>query len=564
VSHELHLILNVAVAVAIALLGGLIAHRLRQSVIVGYLLAGVAIGPFTPGFVGDRGEIGALAEVGVIFLMFALGIEFSLKELARVRGVALVGTTLQVLLTIAGGAGLAALLGWPLTTGLFFGGIISISSTMVILKTLLERGEVAAHHGRVLLGMLVVQDLAAVLLIVLLPKLASGGGDLLPGLAWTVLTAATFIGVTLFLGARVVPRLMARVERLRSPDLFLLTAVALALGIATASALLGLSPALGAFMAGLLLTETEFDHRVVAEVVPMRNLFATLFFVSVGMLIDPGFILANLPVVVGLAVGVMLIKALATGLSVLPFRLGARTALYTGLGMIQIGEFSYVIAQAGRQVGAISDTLNSLILTSSLLTIMLTPAAFGLAGWLDRRLAGVGWVQRRLGREAPVTDDASLEGHAIVIGYGRVGSRVVAGLGAAGLPVVVVEEDLHLVHGLTEAGLPAVYGDAAHASVMAAAHPERARLVVVSLPDVGATREIVRATRRANPTLPILARAARFEEVETLQRLGATQVIAPEQAGAVLLLESSAHELGLHPELLLQEREDGTVQPVAG
>jgi CPA2 family monovalent cation:H+ antiporter-2 len=379
VSHEMHLILNVAIAVTIALAGGLVAHWLRQSVVVGYLLAGVVIGPFTPGFIGDREQIAALAEVGVIFLMFALGIEFSLKELARVRGVALLGTIVQLLLTMAAGVGLGALLGWPLAQGLFFGGVIAISSTMVILKTLLDRGEVAASHGRVLLGMLIVQDLAVVVLIVLLPKLAAGAGVAAGDLVATLVKAVAFIAATLFLGARVVPRLMAYVERLGSAELFLLAAVALALGTATVSGLLGLSPALGAFLGGLMLTETEFDHRVIAEVVPMRNLFATLFFVSVGMLIDPAFIARNLPAVLGLALFIVLAKAVATLAAILPFRLGGTTTAFTALGMIQIGEFSYVLARAGREVGALSETLHGLILTSSLLTIILTPGAFRIA-----------------------------------------------------------------------------------------------------------------------------------------------------------------------------------------
>ena len=551
-SHEVHLILNVAVAVAIALVGGLIAHRLRQSVIVGYLLAGVVIGPFTPGFVGDREQIAALAEVGVIFLMFALGIEFSLRELARVRGVALVGTAVQVALTIVAGAALGAVLGWPPAQGLFFGGIIAVSSTMVILKTLLDRGEVAASHGRVLLGMLIVQDLAAVLLIVLLPKLAAGGGALLPELAWTLATAAGFVGLTLFLGARVVPRLMERVERLRSPELFLLTAVALALGTATLSALLGLSPALGAFMAGLLLAETEFDHRVVAEVVPMRNLFATLFFVSVGMLIDPAFIAANLAPVLGMAIFIVLVKALATAAATLPFRLGGKTTIFTSLGMIQIGEFSYVLARAGHEAGAISETLNSLILTSSMVTIVLTPAAFWIAPRADRLLARVPPVRRWLAGPAQAFDQSEgLADHAIVIGYGRVGSRVTAALRRAGVRVVVIEEDLHLVQGLATAGVPVIYGDASYSAILGAARPERARLVVVALPDAGATRVVVRDARRLNPQVPILARAARQEEDEALKRVGATEVVVPEQAGAILLLREAARTLGLDAAALL-------------
>ncbi len=548
-SEELHLISNVAIAVTVALIGGLIAHRLRQSVIVGYLLAGVAIGPGTPGFVGDRGEIAALAEVGVLFLMFALGIEFSLKELARVKGVAILGASAQVLLLIGAGIGLGALFGWPLGQAIFFGGIISISSTMVILKTLLDRGEVASNHGRVLLGMLIVQDLAVVILIVLLPQLAGDSGIALGQLALTVAKAVGFIAATLFLGARVVPRFMERVERLGSAELFLLTAVALALGTASLSAFLGLSPALGAFLGGLLLTETEFDHRVVAEVVTMRNLFATLFFVSVGMLIDPAFIVNNLSIVIGLALLIAFLKTLITLLAVLPFQVGGRTAVFTSLGMIQIGEFSYLLAREGAEVGAVSATLNNLILTSSVLTIVLTPPAFALAPKLDRllaRLPAVGTVFAA--RPLVWGEETELHDHVVVVGYGRVGRHLVDGLRRSGVPVAVIEQDLHLVQELISESVPAVYGDASHPSILAAGHPERACLVAVALPDSGATRAAVHNVRRANPDVPILARMPREDDEHDLSRAGATALVAPERAGATLMLEECERALDI-PEI---------------
>ncbi|HEU0028106.1 MAG TPA: cation:proton antiporter [Ktedonobacterales bacterium] len=544
---EFHLILNIAIAVTAALIGGLIAHRLHQSVIVGYLLAGIALGPFTPGFVGDRERISELAEIGVVFLMFALGIEFSLKELARVRQVALIGTSVQVLLLIAAGYGLGALLGWPPSQALFFGGVISISSTMVILKTLLDRGEVASSHGRALLGMLIVQDLAVVLLIVLLPRIAMGSDTNLLALALILGRAAAFIAAVLFLGTRVVPRIMARVERLRSPELFLLTAVALALGTAAISALLGLSPALGAFLGGLLLTESEFDHRVIAEVVPMRNLFATLFFVSIGMLINPSFIARNLLAVIGLALFIVAAKALITLGAILPFRLGARTILFTSLGMVSLGEFSYVLAQAGLGVGAISTDLYSLILAASVLTILLTPLAFQTAPILEGLLERVPAIRRyNLAHQALWNaEEEMLRGHAIIAGYGRVGSYVTQGLSRGGLPVTVIEQDMHLVQQVRDEGIPVVYGDASSPTILAAAHPERARLIVVALPDSGATREVVRNARSANPDAPILARIAREEDEEGLRRIGVTQVIAPESAGALLLLELCLQAAGM-------------------
>ncbi len=544
-SAGFHLILDVAIAIAVALIGGLIAHRLRQSVIVGYLLAGVVLGPFTPGIVGNREQIAALAEIGVIFLMFALGIEFSLKELARVRNIAVIGTAIQMALLVAAGGVLGMALGWPLPQSLFFGGIISISSTMVILKMLLERGEVASNHGRVLLGMLIVQDLAAVVLVALLPRVVAGSGAHPLDLLIILLKALAFIAVVLFLGVRVVPLFMARVEQLHSPELFLLTAVTIALGAATISALLGLSTALGAFLGGLLLAETDFDHRVIAEIVPMRNLFATLFFVSVGMLIDPGFIVMHLPAVIGLTLFIVLAKALLTMGALLPFKLGGKTAVFASLGMIQIGEFSYVLASAGRAVGAISADLNSLILASSVVTILLTPAAFQVAPHVERLL-------RRAPALGPLFiarpifpgDKGTLTDYAVVVGYGRVGSYVTQGLRESGLPVIVIEEDMHLAQLLRSENVPVVYGDASSAAVLGAAHVERARLVVVALPDSGATRAVVRDVRRANASAPILARSAREEDEETLKRLGVTQVIAPERAGAQLLLESCLQAVG--------------------
>lgn len=544
VGQELRLIVNVAAALGVALLGGLVAHWMRQSVIVGYLIAGIIIGPFTPGFVGDREQIAALAEVGVIFLMFALGIEFSLKQLSSIRNVAFVGTLTQVLLLIASGLVLGVLLGWPVGRALFLGGIISISSTMVILKALLDRGEVMTNHGRVLLGMLVVQDLTVVLLIVLLPRLASGDGISALALAGTLLRVLLFVGATLFLGARVVPRLMVTVERLGSPELFLLAAITLALGTAALSARLGLSPALGAFLSGLLLSDTEFDHRVISELVPMRDLFATLFFVSVGMLIDPAFITGNLTAVLALAAFILAAKVVATLVAVAPFRVGSRTAAFASLGMAQTGEFSYLLAREGATSGSIPESLYNLVLTSSVVTIMLTPAAFRLAPRLSQLLDSLPGPAGVWRRESTLTNPPSkLHGHAIIVGYGRVGKNVLEGLRDIGVPVVVIDEDLRRVRQLREAGTPALLGDASYPSVLSAARPQEARLIVIALPDPASTLAAVRNARQANAQRPILVRMPREADEQALRAAGATSLVAPERAGADLLLRESAQAL---------------------
>jgi monovalent cation:H+ antiporter-2, CPA2 family len=540
VTPELQLILNATIALAIALAGGLLANALRQSPILGYLLAGVLIGPFTPGYVGNRPQIASLAEVGVIFLMFGLGVAFSLKDLVRIKGVAIGGAIGQVVFTILCGASLGLALGWPLMQGIFFGGVIVASSSMVILKTLMSRDEVASNHGRLLLSMSIVQDLLAVLLIVLLPKLAGGDGVNVSELLLIALKALVFIALALTVGVRLVPRVLSYVAGLHSRELFLVTAAVLAFGTAMLSALLGLSAALGAFLAGLMLSETEYDHRVIAEVMPLRDLFSTLFFVSIGMLIDVRFILSNLPAVVGMALFVMAAKALSTGVSILPFRLGPKTTAFTSLGMIPIGELNYVLAHSGQATGALSDDLYNLILTSSLLTIVLTPGAFWISPRVGKGLSRLPLLRRLFASPSQLDGvEATLEEHAIVVGYGRVGKRITRGLRQAGLPVVVIEQDLHLTREVNDAGIPTVYGDASSATVMAAAHPERARLIVVALPDFGATRAAVHQARRLNADAVIVARAQRAENDVKLREAGATAVVVPELAGALMLLEET-------------------------
>ncbi len=545
-SEELRLILDLTIALAAALVGGVIAHRLRQSVIVGYLLAGIVIATAAPGLIGSLANIRALADVGIIFLMFALGIEFSLKELLRLKGIAIGGALIQMGLLIAGGVGLGALLGWPLAQGLFFGGVISVSSTAVILKTLLDRGEVASHHGRTLLSILITQDLLVVILIVLLPQLTTAsGGNVAGAVAVALAKTVAFVAVAIFLGVRVVPLAMSRVASFRVPELFLLAAVAVALGAAMVGAALGLSPALGAFLGGLMLTETEFDHRVLAEVVPMRNLFATLFFVSVGMLIDMRYVAGHLLVVAGLALFIIVAKIVATLAGLAPFHLGSRTMIFTSLGMIQFGEFSYVLAQVGHDSGAISSDLNALLLAASVVTILLTPAAFWLAPRADRELARVSFLRPWLGGQPQVwAAEEALSAHVIVAGYGRVGQLVAESLRGMGVPVVVIEDDLMVARSLRAQDLPVIFGDASNDRILSAARLASARALVACLPDSGATLAVVAHARRARPDLDILARISRPEDAVSLERLGVRTVL-PEHAGARLLLELSEQTLGL-------------------
>ncbi|MET0499709.1 MAG: cation:proton antiporter [Steroidobacteraceae bacterium] len=549
--HGTPLVLNVAVALAIAVAGGFAASWLRQSPILGYLLAGVLIGPFTPGFVGNREQIAALADVGVIFLMFALGVAFSLKDLARVRNIATVGTLVQVLLTIGGGMLVGSVLGWSNVQGVFFGAALAASSSMVILKTLLDRGEIASGHGRLLLSMAIVQDLIVVVLIVVLPMFVSLQQGLAPlelaaDVAIVLLKAAVFIGMSLAIGLRLVPWIMGHVSRMRSSELFIVTAAVLALGAASVSTVLGLSAALGAFVAGLVLSESEFDHRVIAEVVPVRDLFATLFFVSVGMLIDIHFIVDHWPVVLATAAFTLLLKALATFVGVVPFKIGARTAAFTTLGMISIGELNFVLAQVGLQHNALSSDIYNLILTSSLATIVLTPLAFSLAPRLGEWFLTVPGLRRSFDGASGIAGTASrLEEHAIVIGYGRVGQSVARGLRDAGMRVAVIDSRLSRVRDGIADGLPAIYGNAFAPTVLAAAHVEHARLAVVALPDYAPARASIQQLRALNPNIIIAARAEQSMNEADLRAAGAHLVIVPELAGATALLQGALDMLGL-------------------
>ncbi len=549
-NHEIPLILNVAVALAIAVAGGFAASWLRQSPILGYLLAGVLIGPFTPGFVGDREQIAVLADVGVIFLMFALGVAFSLKDLARVRNIAVFGTLVQVLLTMAGGMVAGAILGWSTMQGLFFGAALAASSSMVILKTLLDRGEIASGHGRLLLSMSIVQDLIVVVLVVVLPMLISRQSGLAPlevakDVAVTLAKAAAFIGASLAVGLRVVPWLMGHVSRMRSSELFIVTAAVLALGAASVSTILGLSAALGAFVAGLVLSESEFDHRVIAEVVPLRDLFATLFFVSVGMLIDIGFIVEHWEMVVATAAFTLVLKALSTFLGVLPFKVAARTAAFTTLGMISIGELNFVLAQVGLQQQVLSSDIYNLILTSSLATIVLTPGAFAVAPKLSEWLLRMPGLRGRFDGVTGTAGAGQLEAHAIVIGYGRVGQSVARGLRDAGMHVAVIDSRLSRVRDGVADGLPAIYGNAFAPTVLAAARVEQARLAVVALPDFGPARAAIKQLKMLNPAIIVAARAEQSVNEVSLRSAGADLVIVPELAGATALLQGALDMLSL-------------------
>lgn len=555
-TDEFALIVNITVVLAVAGLGGWLATLLRQPPVAGYLVAGLMIGPFTPGFTANQETVAALAEVGVIFLMFALGVTFSIKELGRVGRVALWATVLQVVLTLAGSVVLFTFWQGSAVAAFFIGCALVASSSMVMLKTLLDRGEAASGHGRLLLSMAIVQDLLVVLLIVLLPLFghqhATGQAanrelsTVLSAVAGTVIKVAVFIGVGLYLGARVLPVVMSQVSRRRSSELFILTAAVIALGTAVLSAKLGLSAALGAFLAGLMLSESEFDHRVLTEIVPLRDLFATLFFVSVGMLIDLPFIIVHWQLVLGFTLGVVLLKMLATLLGVLPFKLRPRTAAFTALGMVPIGELNFVLAQVGLSTGSLSADSYKLILATALLTIVLMPTLLRAAPWFGQRMAQLPLLQRCFDSTAQGVGHVSrLEAHAVVIGFGRVGHCIASGLRARGMPLVVIDSRLTRVREAMAEGIDAIYGSASAANVLQAAAIEHARLVVLALIDHPSTLAVIQQVRNINPHITIAARAEQAEHEAALRAAGASRVIVPELAGADALLNDTLDLLGM-------------------
>jgi monovalent cation:H+ antiporter-2, CPA2 family len=543
---DLQLILDLVAAVLAAFVGGAVAQRLGQPVILGYLIAGVVIGPFTPGPTAGVHTVQVLAEMGVAFLMFALGAEVSLGELRRLGRVTLLAGPVQIIGTMCLGLLLAPAVGLSTAQGVFLGALLALSSTIVALKILMARGELQSLHGRVALGILIIQDLAVVPMVVILPALAAGGEGLLADLLGTGLKAAGVLLVAYLLGARAVPWFLGHAAGSRSRELFLLSVVGLALGTALGTQFAGLSLAFGAFLAGLAVAESEYRTQVVAEVLPLRDLFTSLFFVSVGMLIDPSALLAQAGLVV-LVAGVATVgKVSIVTLIVLLLGMPGRVALLAGLSIAQVGEFSFVLARIGVDGGAIPPALFDLTLATALVTIVASPFLLRTAPVLLAGLERLPVVGVRFG--APLDADPTAEGlrrHVVICGFGRVGSELAAALSRRGLSYLVIEYNPVLVRELRGRGLPVVYGDAANPAVQEHAHLTRATLLAVLMPDVSAAELTTRHARAHHPHLEIVVRAGNASDVERLQQAGATAVVQPEFEAAVEVIRHTMQRYGI-------------------
>jgi monovalent cation:H+ antiporter-2, CPA2 family len=552
--HHTPLIATIVVGLVLAFIFGAIAHRLRLSPLVGYLLAGVAVGPHTPGFVADSSLAAELAEIGVILLMFGVGMHFSLKDLLSVRAIAIPGAIAQILLATLLGAGLAWMLGWSLGAGIVFGLALSVASTVVLLRALQERHLIDTERGRIAVGWLIVEDLAMVLALVLLPALAGlletsdrqasanalAASDILLTLVITLGKVAAFVALMLIVGRRVIPWVLHYVAHSGSRELFRLAVLAIALGIAYGAAnIFEVSFALGAFFAGMVLSESELSHQAAAESLPLRDAFAVLFFVSVGILFDPLIIVQDpLPVLATLAI-ILIGKSLAALGIVLAFRHPLATALMISASLAQIGEFSFILANLGVDLGMLPERGRDLILAGAILSILANPAFFAAVHRLrftrEREAAG-----DKAAAESPVARDISataLTDHAVIVGFGGVGSRVGNALRDRGVAILAIEDNDDIVGRLRGSGIEAIAGNAAAPEVIAAANLAKARWCFVAVPNAFEAGQIIEQARTMNPNLPIIARAHSDSEVDHLQKLGASVTIMGEQEIARAMVE---------------------------
>ena len=535
--HSTPLITTIVGGLVLAFLLGMLANRLRISPLVGYLAAGVLAGPFTPGFVADTSLAPELAEIGVILLMFGVGLHFSLKDLLAVKSIAIPGAVAQIAVATLLGMGLSSLMGWDLATGLVFGLCLSTASTVVLLRALEERQLIDSQRGQIAIGWLIVEDLVMVLTLVLLPAFSgmleshhSSPVELLTGLAVTIGKVIAFMVLMMVVGRRVVPWILAKTASTGSRELFTLSVLALALGIAYGAVeFFDVSFALGAFFAGMVLNESELSQRAAHDTLPLRDAFAVLFFVSVGMLFDP-MILVREPLTVIATLAIIVFgKSIAAFLLVKMFGHSKRTALTISVSLAQIGEFAFILAGLGISLGLLSEHGRNLVLAGAILSIMFNPLLFTL---LEKYLAKTETIEDQSVEEA-VEDEKQIPfdlcNHALLVGYGRVGSLLGEKLQAAGIPLVVIENSRPRVEALRDQGISTVLGNAANQEVMDLARLDCARWLLVTIPNGYEAGEIVASARSKRPNIEIIARAHYDDEVTYILERGANRVVMGER-----------------------------------
>jgi monovalent cation:H+ antiporter-2, CPA2 family len=541
---EHSLIVDFTTVLGTSALGGYLANRLRQPVLLGYLASGMLVGPFGLKLLGDMPRIQSLAAIGVAFLLFALGVEFSLAELKRFKDIALKGSLLQIGLTTAFVALLSISVGWVnnITEGIFVGAVLSLSSTAVVLKTLAERGEVNTLHGQIMLAILIAQDLALGLMLALLPALKQPE-SIGVALGVAVLKVVVFLGFAIAFGKWIVPGLIRGIAATENTELFLITVIALCLGIAILTAKLGLSIEMGAFVAGLMVSEIDHADHALAKILPLRDTFACLFFASIGMLINPGVLLTNFGLIVGLVTLVMLGKAIIVLPIILKFGYSLKTAIITSFGINQIGEFSFVLALTGLQLGLIPEKTYLLLLGTSAITLVLTPLLLNISPNLADKLTRMPFFAqyfRDFAEPKLLSIPETIHGHVVVAGYGRVGQIIVKVLQTQGYPVLVIENSEASIQRLRMQKIPYIFGDADSELVLEKTHLETAKALVIALPDPASTRLLLQRTLAIAPRLDVIARSHHNREIDILTSMGAKEVVQPEFEAA---LELSRHLL---------------------
>ena len=552
--HGLDLIITLTGGLVAALVGGYLTQRLKLSPIVGYILAGLVVGPYTPGFVADRHVAEQLAEVGVILLMFGVGLQLHIEDLLAVKRVAIPGAIFQSLVATAIGAFVVERAGWGLSAGIVYGVALSVASTVVLVRVLSDNRQLHTPTGHIAVGWLVVEDLFTVLVLVLMPAIfAESGGRTVPvaiGLALVKVVALG--GLTIVVGGRVLPWVLTAVARTQSRELFTLAVLAIALGIAVSSAqVFGVSMALGAFLAGLVVGRSEFGVRATSDALPMRDAFAVLFFVSVGMLLDPGS-LADDPQMLAATLAIVLIgKPLAAMAIVLLFRYPLKVALSVAVALAQIGEFSFIVASVATDYGVLTADATNVLVAAAIASITLNPLLFRSIGWLERWLTRGGPAV-----DAPPADERAvpLAFRAVVVGYGPVGRTVTRLLRDNDIEPTIVEMNVDTVREIREAGLHAIYGDSTHAAVLDEARIGEARAFIIAVSPLEGVEEACRLARARNPEIRILARATHVREARHLREAGADVVFSGEGEVALAFTTEILGDLGATADQIDRER----------
>ena len=530
---------DIVIIVVAALIGALIAQRIKQPLILGYILAGIVVGPYTGGItIEDIHEIELLAEIGVALLLFALGLEFSISELKPVRNIALFGTPVQILLTIGFGFFLGKYLGLSTGHALWLGALISLSSTMVTLKTLMSRGLVGTLSSRVMIGMLIVQDLAVIPMMIILPQLSNPEAGL-PLLAIAVIKSGIFLLAMFYMGRKVLPWLLAHVAQWNSRELFILSITAIGLGVGYATYLFGLSFAFGAFVAGMVLSESDYGHQALSDIIPLRDIFGLLFFTSVGMLLDPIYLFENWARILSLVIVIAVFKgSLFTVLAML-FRYINIVPMAVGLGLFQVGEFAFVLARLGLETKAIDQSLYSLVLAVSVLSMMLTPFASAMAAPLYK-------LKKRLFKYEPLQTEniphSGLRDHVVIAGGGRVGQHIAQALTQLHLSFVIIEFNHQRMLECKAAKYPVIYGDMSQPTVIDVSQLQAAKLLLITTPSVVTSQSIIEQALRFRPELHIIVRATGAEHARALYENGVYMAVLPEmEAGLEIARQALLH-----------------------